>query len=827
MDVTYSEYQSLLCTGADIYYDYLTKEFELGHIESGRNVLTVRHVAKSEMPAEYIFQVDGKVKNADACQIGIKGVLYSSLRIIAVHRISKHSDSIRIHDEQNILASCQNLRPEDIRIISDLRFLIQKLRDFYKNNTFDFFPKPPVNLPPLSSCYTDGLSAEQCDAVNTVFSSPVSYINGAPGTGKTAYVLSRCILRYILNNKRVFLLAPTNNAIEQVLRGVLPILEQAGIDLRTVYRLGSSSEDFASEYPQVIGDLDKEQLFKNLQSRQTYYSDLLNQAISLQAECQENTAVLETCQATHIEICKLFLELQNKSAALENAKKAFLSAQEALQIKSNLCSDTMENELTAKDILHSCEQSILSIQQQLKQIKYAFWMKAKKERLSENLALLIGALPSHRDSLSTAQQEHSLAQDDYKNAQTHYNFCDARYRKISGEVCELKLHIRELSQCHALYSGEVERLLSENIFDLSPLWSVINALESEHAQFVEKCKEFPVDLYRCELDTIQKQIATIGNSSKFVQKRNALVLAGTIDSSLADLAIACDPDKNDDPKYPTYQPVYHVFLDEAGYTSLARGMTAFSTHAPVTFLGDHNQLSPVCEMNRISIDQFPVCLWAISVSYYSELITFDVPYLFHNCYKNMDSPRFDRLSYASLNTSYRFGNTLAEILAEHIYTPQFKGAANSTFEIFCINAPRETNHKKRESLSECHAIEAYLANNPESDFAILAPYQAQISQLRKNTHYRDHILTVHRSQGQEWDTVIFSVTDTSDMFFTNSRLPVGRKIINTAVSRAKRRLIIVCDQAFWDSCSNQLITKLLDAGKSIRVSESEKKEAML
>ena len=78
-------------------------------------------------------------------------------------------------------------------------------------------------------------------------------------------------------------------------------------------------------------------------------------------------------------------------------------------------------------------------------------------------------------------------------------------------------------------------------------------------------------------------------------------------------------------------------------------------------------------------------------------------------------------------------------------------------------------------------------------------------------------MTVHGSQGREWDTVIFSVVDTTDMWFTNSLHPKsdGKKVINTAVSRAKKKLIIVCDAEYWKPMEKQLIGKLLSVAEEI------------
>ena len=78
-------------------------------------------------------------------------------------------------------------------------------------------------------------------------------------------------------------------------------------------------------------------------------------------------------------------------------------------------------------------------------------------------------------------------------------------------------------------------------------------------------------------------------------------------------------------------------------------------------------------------------------------------------------------------------------------------------------------------------------------------------------------LTVHRALGREWDTVLFSVVDTTGKFFTTTLNPqnCGTQIINTAVSRAKNRLILVCDCNDWGDQPKKLIAQLLQVAQSI------------
>ena len=90
--------------------------------------------------------------------------------------------------------------------------------------------------------------------------------------------------------------------------------------------------------------------------------------------------------------------------------------------------------------------------------------------------------------------------------------------------------------------------------------------------------------------------------------------------------------------------------------------------------------------------------------------------------------------------------------------------------------------------------------------------------VRANALSFDSLATVHGSQGREWKTVILSVVDTSDKFFTDTRNPRsnGLNLINTAVSRAREELIIVCDYHYWIRQKGQLICKLLENARPIQ-----------
>ena len=98
-------------------------------------------------------------------------------------------------------------------------------------------------------------------------------------------------------------------------------------------------------------------------------------------------------------------------------------------------------------------------------------------------------------------------------------------------------------------------------------------------------------------------------------------------------------------------------------------------------------------------------------------------------------------------------------------------------------------------------------------------YRDQVNLVNEVYH---EVCTVHSSQGQEWDVVLFSVCDTENMWFVDShnKMSDGKKVINTAVSRAKKKLIIVCDAMFWKRKKTQLIKRLLDVARPVGEGET-------
>lgn len=312
------------------------------------------------------------------------------------------------------------------------------------------------------------------------------------------------------------------------------------------------------------------------------------------------------------------------------------------------------------------------------------------------------------------------------------------------------------------------------------------------------------------------------------------VVAATVDSCL----FRIQPDGAFEPD--------HIFLDEAGFCNVIKGMTLLGFGKPLTLLGDHMQLPPVFEGEN-DLLQDPekklARLWKISSLYLEDAVVCGSLESFC-AYDPVKPPRFERMFKDNLVETYRFGSELAQILAKRIYGSQFNSKSINETKIVFINAPKKPEDKEKDgdgkhrriSHSEAKCARALIEANMNRigvTMGIITPYRKQRRLLsetmdrlykkykREEEDMEDDIVTVHQSQGREWDILLFSITDAFDeMYFTNSRDMNALKLINTAVSRARKMLVLIGDAEDWKGKSGQMISELFAIGTEISENEN-------
>jgi hypothetical protein len=134
-----------------------------------------------------------------------------------------------------------------------------------------------------------------------------------------------------------------------------------------------------------------------------------------------------------------------------------------------------------------------------------------------------------------------------------------------------------------------------------------------------------------------------------------------------------------------------------------------------------------------------------------------------------------------------------------------------------------TRQNVANSEADMHLLDLY-SEHEEDEFSIglITPYTGQVSLLKKlfserkyNTDFQDRVRigTVHTFQGSESDVIIFDMVDCSK--FEKGKKPYfgkifsgeqGEQLLNVAISRARHKLIVVCDPDYLKTSPGGSIT---------------------
>ena len=764
--------------GADNYLNYL-EETGRGHEE-----IKVDRIERED--TVYLLYLSKNPFSTETVHIVIGTQEYTQKEIEVIEQ-DRDKRIIYVKPSKELPDPFYQRYVRDIRVVSDLKFLVQRIHDWYKaNDTYLAFHNHYSQAIP-EHIYQQDMSAGQLTAVKDIFTYPKSYVWGAPGTGKTRYVLAECLLQCIKQGKKVAVLAPTNNAIEQVLYGVLPKLQEYNISFDSVIRLGTPTSKFTEKYPEICEVQGIEKQLKSLQEQ----IDFLKRVLS-------HRRFLTRLKFAKEKILPAFDKAIDLLAELHESRIKYKEADAICQAAERKEQAATAEYIRAVHKLQEHEKSMQSIEARLRSglsEKAANEMKASHRELSEKVKQANLICDAARQEIRTAASSAKKAK--FVAHATNYS--------VDQAIKVLKEHLSTIERFHAIGKQVNITNLVDSRKKIAEFIEIGIEKQSEGAE--------RYSAYIQSDDTsIKRRIAEIEDAKtilteQFTQKRlaKAQIVAATIDTFLFRNQ-PCDTDH-----YTQYD---HIFLDEAGYCSLIKGMALLGYQCPVTLLGDHMQLPPVCELDdaELSKPQYSgAFLFAQSAIYLEEVISSDDTQQLLSQYLSHEAPSFRLLHRSNLHETHRFGIGLSDILERHVYKNGFTSAdTRQEFVIEVLDAKRVPGALKRQNSAEIEAISERIAYLATDDYAILTPYRNQVAligQMLQEERKAERIMTVHASQGREWDTVFLSIVDTSDMYFTNSKRKElgGLQIINTAVSRAKRRLIIACDKQFWTQQRGQLI----------------------
>jgi len=694
-------------------YDYLEAMQNMGEEVSQYSVA----VTATNMGSYFILTAEQRIPDVSMLKLCINGKVYpeNEVEFEQFDEISRTVTMYPSDNVRNVLSSGKR----NVTLISDMKFLIERTKLYF--NDFGDLVNYPKNVPKFTDdefSFPSGAtpSEEQNKAVRTMLNSKLSYVWGAPGTGKTQMVLATAMLAYLKKGKRVCVVAPTNNSLEQVLRGLIEIIKKEDpngkiVNLKKdILRVGVASSDFIKNYPDVC---EKRGINAEIKSKEDAIDVL--KSVRFEKNCEKLKPLFD-------EIDTLYGEEFDNAGFL--AKRKMTS----------------------------------QIREYFKEIRVIVSSNEKFKHILDDV-----------DEFNYKTRSQEIAKWLYNRPRPNVNI------------------------------EEYDKYTDKDLLD-------------KIGELIKKKAELEA------LDPIVRMSTT-----KIVAITPQTFMARFSPKERTGIKVPFDFD--------------HIFIDEVGYCNVIQILPLFATGTPISMLGDHMQLPPVCEIDSEKIIKPGIennnsmrysFMWDQSALFAEEYLYKDIDAISGE-YILEEPSEFVVTESCNLTISHRFGDNLAKTLDTCIYKNGITGVAKEPLETICIDAPCKSR-SDRENMAEAKALRKFIEENEmdPKDFIVLTPYSKQVTLLKRTMPtLKENILTVHKSQGREWNTVILCVADSDSN--TGSEVPLrftstrpsskGVQVMNTAVSRAKKRLIIVCDRKFWAKQEGEMIgmmVKDLDGSKIIR-----------
>ncbi len=241
-----------------------------------------------------------------------------------------------------------------------------------------------------------------------------------------------------------------------------------------------------------------------------------------------------------------------------------------------------------------------------------------------------------------------------------------------------------------------------------------------------------------------------------------------------------------------------VIMDEAGQCNVAHALIPISRAENLLLVGDPNQLKPIVLLEDKVNDRL-MKMFNVPESYnYKKYSILEV--MLNN----------DHISkYILLKYHYRCGKKIVNFSNERYYDSALDlSYVKNEGEFEYLDIKNINSFNKNEALEEANEIIRYIKNNNVRDAFILTPFVNQqnlINKLLKENNINDiECGTIHSLQGMEKDTIFFSTAlsyKTSKA--TYSWLKNNFEILNVAVTRAKKKMIISSDTEIIEKLSDK------------------------
>lgn len=233
-----------------------------------------------------------------------------------------------------------------------------------------------------------------------------------------------------------------------------------------------------------------------------------------------------------------------------------------------------------------------------------------------------------------------------------------------------------------------------------------------------------------------------------------------------------------------------TIIDEASQCNTAVTLVPILRGRRLMLVDDTNQLSPVITLDR-QIDEKLREKYKVAESY---------DYIDNSVYKTFlkNDPKSEEIL---LHSHYRCEKEIIDFCNKKYYCGKLdvKSKKESQNPLVFREVNRNldgVNTAKNTSIAELDEIKQIASENRGKSIGVITPFAAQKELLRRELPDEIPVGTVHQFQGDEKDIVIFSpaITERSRKG-SFSWLNENRELVNVAMSRAKRKFMLIGNSA--------------------------------